>query len=195
MNTGKLIIISAPSGTGKSTIINRIIDDEQLRLEFSVSATTRPPREGETDGVNYYFISIDDFKDGIENDAFAEYQEVYEGRYYGTPKSEIARINAKGNNVILDLDVLGGINVKKIYGDHALAIFIAPPSLDALRERLVNRGTDSMEDIENRLAKADFEMQHAIYFDYQVVNDDLDVAVEQVRSLIKDFIDNTEKLL
>ncbi|MBO7608781.1 MAG: guanylate kinase [Muribaculaceae bacterium] len=188
MKTGKLIIISAPSGTGKSTIINRIIDDEQLRLEFSISATTRPPRTGEEDGVNYYFMTPEQFRKEIEDDAFAEYQEVYQGRYYGTLKREIERINANGKNVILDLDVLGGINVKNLYGDHALSIFIAPPSIDVLRDRLVNRGTDSMEDIENRLNKAEFEIEHGVYFDEKVINDVLDDAVEQVRKLIFDFV-------
>ena len=185
---GKLIIISAPSGTGKSTIIQRIIGDERLRLEFSVSATTRPPRTGETDGVNYYFMTPEQFRAEIDNDAFAEYQEVYAGRYYGTLKREIERINHNGKNVILDLDVLGGINVKKLYGDHALAIFIAPPSIAALRQRLTDRGTDSAQDIENRLAKAQFEIEQGIHFDHRVVNDVLDVAVEQVRALIFDFV-------
>lgn len=188
MKTGKLIIISAPSGTGKSTIINRIIDDEELKLEFSVSATTRPPREGEENGVEYYFMTPEQFRQEIEDDAFAEYQEVYEGRYYGTLKREIERINANGKNVILDLDVLGGINVKKLYGDHALSIFIAPPSLAILRNRLVSRATDSMEDINNRLNKAEFEIEHSVYFDKQVINDVLDDAVEQVRKLIYDFV-------
>ena len=185
---GKLIIISAPSGTGKSTIIQRIIGDERLQLEFSVSATTRPPRTGETDGVNYYFMTPEQFRTEIDNDAFAEYQEVYAGRYYGTLKREIERINHNGKNVILDLDVLGGINVKKLYGDHALAIFIAPPSIAALRQRLTDRGTDSAQDIENRLAKAQFEIEQGIHFDHRVVNDVLDVAVEQVRALILDFV-------
>lgn len=185
---GKLIIISAPSGTGKSTIIQRIIGDERLQLEFSVSATTRPPRAGETDGVNYYFMTPEQFRAEIDNDAFAEYQEVYAGRYYGTLKREIERINHNGKNVILDLDVLGGINVKKLYGDHALAIFIAPPSIAALRQRLTDRGTDSAQDIENRLAKAQFEIEQGIHFDHRVVNDVLDVAVEQVRALIFDFV-------
>lgn len=185
---GKLIIISAPSGTGKSTIIQRIIGDERLQLEFSVSATTRPPRTGETDGVNYYFMTPEQFRAEIDNGAFAEYQEVYAGRYYGTLKREIERINHNGKNVILDLDVLGGINVKKLYGDHALAIFIAPPSIAALRQRLTDRGTDSAQDIENRLAKAQFEIEQGIHFDHRVVNDVLDVAVEQVRALILDFV-------
>lgn len=188
--TGKLIIISAPSGTGKSTIIQSIIGDEALQLEFSISATTRPPRVGEVDGVNYYFMTEDQFRTEINNDAFAEYQEVYAGRFYGTLKREIERINAHGKNVILDLDVLGGINVKKLYGNRALSIFIAPPGIDALRQRLTSRATDSIEDIENRLAKAQFEMEHAGQFDHQVVNDVLEVAVEQVRTLIHNFVND-----
>lgn len=190
MDIGKLIIISAPSGTGKSTIINSIIDDERLKLEFSVSATTRLPRNGEKDGVNYYFLTVDDFKNRIANDEFAEYEEVYSGRYYGTLKSEIARINSNGKNVILDVDVMGGINVKKMYGNHALSIFIQPPSVDVLRKRLVARATDSMEEIEKRINKAEFEMSHASQFDHVVVNDVLENAIEEIRSLILEFVEN-----
>lgn len=188
MDTGKLIIISAPSGTGKSTIINAIIDDPSLKLEFSVSATTRSPREGEENGVNYYFLTVEEFKEKIQANAFAEYEEVYAGRYYGTLKSEIERINNDGKNVILDVDVMGGINVKKLYGNHALAIFIQPPSVDVLRKRLLARATDSIEEIEKRIGKAEFEISHAQQFDRIVVNDKLETAVEEVRSLIFDFI-------
>ncbi|MBR1803357.1 MAG: guanylate kinase [Muribaculaceae bacterium] len=188
MKTGKLIVISAPSGTGKSTIIGRLIDDPELRLEFSVSATTRKPRQGEQDGVNYYFMTTDQFRKEIENDAFAEYQEVYEGRYYGTLKREIERINQAGKNVIMDVDVLGGINVKKLYGPHALSIFIQPPSVEVLRQRLMSRATDSIDDINNRVAKAEYEIGFAPQFDQCVTNDVLDVAVEQVRALINDFV-------
>ena len=188
MGTGKLIIISAPSGTGKSTIINSIIDDEDLKLEFSVSATTRSPREGETDGVSYYFLTVDDFKSKISEGAFAEYEEVYPGRFYGTLKSEIERINASGKNVILDVDVMGGINVKKMYGAHALSIFIQPPSVDVLRKRLISRATDSIEEIEKRVGKAEFEMSHSGSFDQVVINDDLEQAVADVRRLIHDFV-------
>lgn len=187
-NTGRIIIISAPSGTGKSTIIGRIIDDPELKLSFSVSATTRPPRTGEAHGVNYYFLSEEEFKSSIAADEFAEYQEVYAGRFYGTLKREIKRINDMGRNVILDVDVLGGINVKKMYGDQALAIFIQPPSVEVLRQRLLSRGTDSIEDINNRVDKAEFEMSHADQFDLTVVNDVLDDAVKQVREAIHQFV-------
>lgn len=188
METGKLIIISAPSGTGKSTIINSIIDDERLKLEFSVSATTRSPRDGEKDGVSYYFLTVDKFKELIEENAFAEYEEVYAGRYYGTLKSEIERINNAGKNVILDVDVLGGINVKKLYGAHALSIFIQPPSVDVLKQRLIARATDSIEEIEKRISKAEFEISHADQFDCRVINDKLETAVNDVRNLILDFV-------
>lgn len=188
METGKLIIISAPSGTGKSTIINAIIDDEKLKLEFSVSATTREPRTGEKDGVNYYFMTVEDFKQRIAKGEFAEFEEVYEDRYYGTLKSEIERINAKGKNVILDVDVMGGINVKKMYGDHAMSVFIQPPSVEALRQRLLSRGTDSIEEIDKRVSKAAFEVSHALQFDHLVVNDNLETAIKEIRELIDKFV-------
>ena len=188
MEQGKLIIISAPSGSGKSTIIGQVMKDESLKLAFSVSATTRPRRGEEKHGVDYYFLTEDEFKKLIADDALVEYQEVYAGRYYGTPKSEVERITGLGKNVVLDLDVLGGVNVKKMYGGRALSIFIQPPSVAVLRERLVKRGTDSMEDIENRVAKAEFEISIGPQFDHSVINDDLDTAVQQVRQLITDFV-------
>lgn len=188
MKTGKLIIISAPSGSGKSTIIGRLMQKEDLRLEFSISATTRKPRGTEEHGVHYYFLEEDDFRQRIERGEFAEYQEVYAGRFYGTLKSEIDRITANGNNVVLDVDVLGGLNVKEIYGDHALSIYIKPPSIEVLRQRLLNRSTDSMEDIENRVAKASFELGFVDRFDACVVNDNLDEAVLAAEKLIRDFI-------
>lgn len=187
-NNGKLIIISAPSGTGKSTIIDRIIDDPALRLEFSISATTRSPREGEVNGVHYHFLSVEEFKDAIANDGLVEYEEVYPGRFYGTLKSEIARIQEKGNNAILDIDVKGGVNVKRMYGDKARSIFIMPPSIETLRQRLLSRATDSIEAINQRVDKAAFELTFSDKFDKQVVNDDLDKAVEETRQLILDFI-------
>lgn len=185
---GKLIIICAPSGSGKSTIIGRIINDETLRLAFSVSATTRPRRGDEVEGVNYYYLTEDEFKRRIAADEFAEYQEVYPGRFYGTLKSEIARINAEGKNVVLDIDVLGGMNVKKIYGAHAMAIFIAPPSIDVLRERLVKRGTDSSDDIERRIGKAEFEMSFRNQCDRVVINDNLETAVAEVHNIVNTFV-------
>jgi len=188
MEQGKLIIISAPSGSGKSTIIGRIMEDESLRLAFSVSATTRPRRGQEVHGVDYYFKTVEEFKQMIECDELVEYQEVYEGRFYGTPKSEVERITGMGKNVVLDLDVLGGVNVKKLYGDRALSIFIQPPSVEVLRQRLIKRGTDSMEDIQARVDKAEFEISIGPQFDYTVINDDLDTAVAQVHDLIAEFI-------
>lgn len=188
MKEGKLIIISAPSGSGKSTIIGRIMQDESLRLAFSVSATTRPRRGEEVHGVDYYYKTVDEFQQMIENDELVEYQEVYEGRYYGTPKSEVERITALGMNVVLDLDVLGGVNVKQMYGDRAISIFIQPPSIEVLRQRLIDRGTDSMEDINARLAKAEFEISIGPQFDHTVVNDDLETAVNEVHELIAEFV-------
>ncbi len=185
---GKLIIISAPSGSGKSTIIGRIMQDESLRLSFSVSATTRPRRGEEVNGVDYYYKTVDEFKQMIADDLLVEYQEVYEGRYYGTPKSEVERITGMGRNVVLDLDVLGGVNVKRMYGDRALAIFIQPPSVEVLRQRLIGRGTDSMEDIMARVSKAEFEISIGPQFDYTVINDDLETAVAEVHRLISDFV-------
>ena len=189
MNKGKLIVISAPSGTGKSTIINELMKNEELKLEFSISATTRPPRGEEKDGVNYYFLTVDDFRQRIERDEFAEYQEVYEGRLYGTLKSEIERITNHGNNVIMDVDVLGGLNVKKIYGDDALAIFIMPPSIETLRQRLLSRNTDSIDDINKRIDKAAYEISFAQQFDRRVVNDVLATAIDHTERIIKDFIE------
>ena len=188
MEQGKLIIISAPSGSGKSTIIGRVMQDESLRLAFSVSATTRPRRGQEVHCVDYYYLTLEEFKEKIANDELVEYQEVYEGRYYGTLKSEVERITNMGKNVVLDLDVLGGVNVKQMYGDRAISIFIQPPSVEVLRQRLINRGTDSMEDIQNRVDKAEFEISIGPQFDHTVINDDLDTAVAQVHDLIADFI-------
>ena len=189
MKQGKLIIISAPSGSGKSTIIGRIMQDKSLRLAFSVSATTRPRRGEEVHGVDYYYLTTEEFQRMIAEDKLVEYQEVYEGRYYGTLKSEVERITHMGKNVVLDLDVLGGVNVKRMYGDRALSSFIQPPSVEVLRDRLIKRGTDSMEDINARVDKAEFEISIGPQFDQTVINDDLDTAVNQVHDMIADFID------
>ena len=188
MANGKLIIISAPSGCGKSTIIGEIIKNDDLKLEFSISATTREPRRGEVDGVNYYFLSTAEFEEAIRNDALVEYEEVYAGRYYGTLKKEIRRIQESGKNVILDIDVKGGVNVKGKYGDNALSIFIQPPTIETLRHRLLSRGTDSIDAINQRVDKAAYELTFADKFDRIVVNDVLKDAIAEVERIITDFI-------
>ena len=190
MKKGKLIIISAPSGSGKSTIIGKIIGDPDLRLSFSVSATTREPRAGEENGVHYYFLSVEEFKSAIASNALVEYEEVYPGRFYGTLKSEVERIQQEGRNVILDIDVKGGVNVKKLYGNDSLAIFIQPPSVEELRKRLIARATDPIEAINQRVSKAEFEIGFAPQFDEIVINDVLDSAVEKTRSLISQFVNS-----
>lgn len=185
---GKIIIISAPSGCGKSTIINALLERGEIDMQFSISATNRSPRQGEQHGVNYYFLTDDEFRRRIAEDAFVEYEEVYPGRFYGTLKSEISRITADGHNVILDIDVKGGVNVKKMFGEKAISIFIKPPSIDTLRQRLIGRATDPEDAINQRVAKAEYEISFAPEFDVTVVNDDLSVAIAEVDSVIKDFI-------
>lgn len=185
---GKIIILSAPSGTGKSTIISRIIDNQELRLGFSISATSRAPRGEEQDGREYYFISNEDFHRRAERGDFVEWEEVYPGTCYGTLRSEVERVTSGGRNLIMDIDVRGGLNVKRCYGDEALSIFILPPSLEALERRLRGRATDPEERIRKRLAKAEYELGFADSYDCQVVNDDLDRAVSEVAALIKDFL-------
>lgn len=187
---GKIIIISAPSGCGKSTIINAILAEGEIDMQFSVSATNRQPREGETNGINYHFLSDEDFHKAIREDAFVEYEEVYPGRFYGTLKSEISRICSSGHNVILDIDVKGGMNVKSLYGKEAISIFILPPSVAELRRRLEGRGTDSAEVIDQRVGKAEFEISFADKYDCRVVNDDLETAIVQTKNIIKQFIES-----
>ena len=186
---GHLLIVSAPSGSGKSTIVNFLMKEHpEFRLAFSVSATSRPPRGKERDGEDYYFLTPEEFRRHIENDDFLEYEEVYEGRFYGTLKSQVEEKLAAGLNVVFDVDVKGGINIKRYYGDDALSIFIQPPSIDALRERLIGRNTDEMEQIEQRLAKAEYEMSFAPQFDCILVNDDLDVAKQEAVALLNEFL-------
>ncbi len=188
MNKGKIIVLAAPSGCGKSTIINALTAAGDLDLGFAVSATTRQPREGEQHGVNYYYFSEDDFRKAIANGDFVEYEEVYPGRFYGTLRSEIERITGNGLNIILDLDVNGALGVKEIYQDRALTIFVEPPSLETLRQRLESRGTENAETINVRINRAAYELSRAPEFDKQVVNDNLDIAVDQTHNLIAEFI-------
>lgn len=185
---GKLIIFSAPSGSGKSTIINKLMSEYGLRGRFSISATSRKPRGSEQDGVEYYFLTEVDFRRRISEGDFLEYEEVYPGCFYGTLRSEVDRTLARGENVILDIDVQGGLNVKKIYGDRALTLFIQPPSIERLRERLERRGTDAPEVIERRLAKAETELSFAPKYDAVVVNDDLEEACRDAARVIEDFL-------
>lgn len=184
---GKLIIFSAPSGAGKSTIIQYLMQ-QGLPLSFSVSATSRQPRGNEQHGKDYYFMSIEEFREHILNNDFLEYEEVYPGKYYGTLKSEVERLRNSGRHVIFDVDVVGGVNIKHFYGDNALSIFIKPPSVDTLHERLVKRGTDSPEVITTRIAKAVQELSYAPQFDKIVVNDILETAESEVLRLVKEFI-------
>ena len=185
---GKLIIFSAPSGSGKSTIINKLMSEYGLQGRFSISATSRKPRGSERDGVEYYFLTEEDFRRRISEGDFLEYEEVYPGCFYGTLRSEVDRTLAQGENVILDIDVQGGLNVKKIYGDRALTLFIQPPSIERLRERLERRGTDAPEVIKRRLAKAETELSFAPKYDAVVVNDDLEEACRDAARVIEDFL-------
>ena len=185
--TGKLIIFSAPSGSGKTTIVKRLLQIFP-QFEFSISATSRAPRGTEQNGVDYFFLSQEEFRQKIEQEAFVEWEEVYNGTCYGTLKSEMQRIWNKGNVIIFDVDVMGGISLKRIFGDNACSIFIMPPSIDALRERLIGRATDSMETIEKRIAKASFELTKAPEFDHVIVNDILDTAVSETEQVINNFL-------
>ena len=179
-----IYIFCAPSGSGKSTMVNHLLTNHPNLFELSVSCTTRPPRGKEVHGKEYYFISVDEFQQRIKNDDFIEYEQVYEGLYYGTLKEEIARIEAAGRQVLFDVDVKGGINLKRILGDKATSIFICPPSIEELRRRLVGRGDTSPEMIEKRLAKASTEMADMKYFDRVVTNDTLEHAFAQLDAII-----------
>lgn len=186
-NSGKLIIFSAPSGSGKTTIVKRMLEMFP-QLEFSISATSRAPRGVEQNGKDYYFFTHDQFAKAVADDEFVEWEEVYKGTCYGTLKSEISRIWSKGNVIIFDVDVMGGLNLKRIFGDAACSIFIMPPSVEELRRRLEGRATDAPEVIEKRIAKAEFELAKADGFDCRVVNDDLETAVAETAAIIRSFI-------
>ncbi|MCI7312733.1 MAG: guanylate kinase [Prevotella sp.] len=190
MNTGKLIIFSAPSGSGKSTLVNYLMEQHpELQLAFSISCTSRAPRGKEKNGVEYFFLSPEEFKKKIANDEFLEYEEVYEDRFYGTLKSQVEVQSQAGQNVVFDVDVKGGVNIKKHYGSRALSVFIQPPSVEELRNRLVGRATDAPEVIEQRLNKAEYELSFADKFDRIVINDDLEKAKVDVYNVIKQFLD------
>lgn len=184
-----LVIFSAPSGSGKSTIVQWLMKEHpELKLYFSISCTSRAPRGTEQNGVEYFFLTPEEFKSKIQNDEFLEYEEVYQDRFYGTLKAQVERQLEAGQNVVFDVDVKGGINIKKFYGERALSIFIQPPSVEELRRRLVGRGTDTPEAIENRLAKAEYEMTFAPQFDHIVVNDDLETAKVETLKLVEAFL-------
>ena len=184
---GKVVIFSAPSGSGKTTIVRRLLE-QYTQFEFSISATSRAPRGQEQDGVDYYFLTPEAFAEKVKADAFVEWEEVYAGTSYGTLKSEVERIWSKGNVILFDVDVMGGINLKRIFGEDACSIFIMPPSVEELRRRLVGRATDTMEVIEKRVAKASFEIEKAPEVDHTVINDDLEKAVEDTRTILNDFL-------
>lgn len=184
---GKLIIFSAPSGSGKTTIVRELLKRFDC-FEFSISATSRQPRGQEQDGVDYYFLTNDEFRSRVERDEFVEWEEVYAGTCYGTLKSEMERIWSKGNVIVFDVDVMGGINLKQLFGDDACSIFIMPPSVEELERRLRGRGTDSEEVILKRIAKAEFELSKAEHFDFTVVNDVLEEAVNETSKIIENFL-------
>ncbi len=184
-----MIIVSAPSGSGKSTIVNWLMKEHpELHLNFSISCTSRAPRGTEQNGVEYFFLTPEEFKEKIQHNEFLEYEEVYENRFYGTLKQQVENQREAGQNVVFDVDVKGGVNIKKYYGDDAMSLFIQPPSVEELRRRLEHRGTDTPEAIEERLAKAAYEMTFALQFDHVVVNDDLETAKQETLKLVQDFL-------
>lgn len=188
---GKMLIVSAPSGSGKSTIVQWLMREHpELNLCFSISCTSRPPRGTEKHGVEYFFLTPEEFRAKIREEAFLEYEEVYHDRFYGTLKQQVENQRAAGQNVVFDVDVKGGLNIKKYYGDEALSLFIQPPSVDELRRRLEHRATDSPEAIAERLAKAEYEMTFAQHFDNIIVNDDLEKAKQETLRLVEAFLKN-----
>jgi len=187
MSNKKLIIVSAPSGAGKTTIVRHLLS-LPFPLSFSVSATSRAPRPGEAEGKDYYFMPADTFRQKIEEGAFLEWQEVYAGTYYGTLRSEVDRIWSEGKSVVFDVDVVGGLNIKRIFGDQALAMFVQPPSVEVLNQRLRSRSTESEEKIATRIAKAEYELSFAPRFDVILINDILEDALAEAEGIVRDFI-------
>ncbi|ETN94567.1 guanylate kinase [Zhouia amylolytica] len=194
MANGKLIIFSAPSGSGKTTIVKHLLEHPELNLEFSISATTRQPRGEEKDGINYYFLSLDNFKQHIKNGDFVEWEEVYRDNFYGTLKTEVERIWAQGKNVIFDIDVAGGLRIKRKFPEETLAVFVKPPSIDELKIRLKKRKTESEDKINMRIAKASVELATAPQFDTIIKNYDLDTAKQEAYDLVADFIGLKKKV-
>lgn len=188
MDEGKLIVFSAPSGSGKTTIVKYLLAQEELRLDFSISATSRAPRETEIDGKDYYFLDLSNFKQKIKNNEFLEWEEVYRDNFYGTLKSEIDRIWDLGKNVIFDIDVVGGLDIKGIYPDRTLAVFVQPPSIEELKIRLKKRKTETEDKINMRVAKASIELATAPQFDHIIVNNDLSTALEEAYALVEDYV-------
>jgi len=187
MSKGKLIIFSAPSGSGKTTLVHHLLSKPELKLAFSVSATSRAMRPNETDGKDYYFLTANEFRSRIEKGDFLEWEEVYENQYYGTLRSEIDRIHYEGKTVVFDVDVVGGVNIKKQFGENALAVFVQPPSVKELENRLKRRDTESNESLAKRVAKAEKELTYANQFDVILVNDDLEIAKKEAEKLVSDF--------
>ena len=194
MKEGKLIIFSAPSGSGKTTIVQYLLNQKELNLDFSVSATSRAPRGDEKDGENYYFISLKDFKIHIKNDDLLEWEEVYRDNFYGTLKAEVERIWALGKHVVFDIDVVGGLRIKKKFPKKTLAVFVKPPSIDELKIRLKKRKTESEERINMRIAKASIELATAPQFDYIIENNDLDTALTEAKELVSSFVSAEKNL-
>ena len=191
MEKGKMLIVSAPSGSGKSTIVNWLMKEHpELHLYFSISCTSRAPRGTEQNGVEYFFLTPEEFRAKIANEEFLEYEEVYQDRFYGTLKAQVERQRLAGQNVVFDVDVKGGLNIKRYYGDEALSLFIQPPSVEELRSRLTGRGTDTSDAIEERLAKAEYELTFSSQFDCVVVNDDLEAAKQEALQIINDFLND-----
>ena len=189
MNKDKIVIFSAPSGSGKSTLINHLMSKMDV-FEFSISATSRAPRGTEQHGVEYFFLTPEEFRKRIANNEFLEYEEVYTDRYYGTLKAEVERQLEAGQHVVFDVDVVGGCNIKKFYGDRALSLFIQPPSVEELRRRLEGRATDAPEVIQQRIDKAEYELSFAPKFDKVIINDDLATAQAEALAVIKEFIED-----
>jgi guanylate kinase len=190
INSGKLVIFSAPSGSGKTTIVHHLVSMNDLKLDFSVSACTRKKRAGEIDGRDYYFLTIDQFRMKIDENEFVEWEEVYKNLYYGTLKSEVNRIWDIGKNVVFDVDVMGGLNLKRQFGEKALSVFVMPPSIEELQKRLEQRGTDTPDKIKGRMGKAKFEMKYADKFDSILINDNLENALKEAEQLVRAFLFN-----